>query len=195
MASAALTTLWRLPSWGARGPRGRPAVWPALDHDQSFLGGRVARRPDDHRQRVAGRPPRCLVSIGPGPRRSGRPSPSRLEVDGPRRAGPRFLQGRRNASCSPRSSGSGRKSLHWRALVPCGGGLRVVVPAGELAAGELLQAGDVLAEAAADGLEEVVRELLLPAASPGRGRPSRPSSAGARAGGRSCGRRSGSPAA
>src|ERR1044071_2764655 len=39
--------------------------------------------------------------------------------------------------------------------------LGVVVPAGELAAGELLQRGDVLAEAAADALEEVVGELWL----------------------------------
>src|SRR4051812_48586015 len=40
-------------------------------------------------------------------------------------------------------------------------GSGVVVPAGELAAGELLQRDDVLAEAAADRLEEVVGELRL----------------------------------
>src|SRR5689334_3665838 len=37
----------------------------------------------------------------------------------------------------------------------------VVVPAGELAAGEALQLGDVVAEVAADRLEEVVGELWL----------------------------------
>src|SRR4051794_32819608 len=40
-------------------------------------------------------------------------------------------------------------------------GSAVVVPAGELAAGELLQLGDVLGEAAANRLEEVVGELRL----------------------------------